>query len=257
MPKNCPSCGKKASGRFCANCGTTLAAPVACRGCGNMTPAGGRFCNMCGTPVAGVPDQGASSATGRSNVPWFIAGAAALIAAAAVIGPRVLGSDSAPAVAAAPSFPAPGGGPAAVDLSSMSPREAADRLFNRVMENVSANDSVQARAFLPMALAAYERVGPLDLDGHYHVAILHLVNNDPVAARREADTILGQEPSHLLGLFTAAQSAEMLGDHAQAETFYRRFLESYDDEIVLGRPEYEEHAPVLPVMRSDAMNKVG
>jgi hypothetical protein len=261
MPKNCPSCGKKASGRFCANCGTSLIEPVACRGCGNQTPAGGRFCNMCGTPVAaaagGVPEQGGSSAAGRSNVPWFVAGAAALIAAVAVIGPRVLGSDSAPAVAAAPSFSAPGGGPAAVDLSSMSPREAADRLFNRVMENVSAGDSVQARAFLPMALAAYERVGSLDLDGHYHVAILHLVNNDPVAARREADTILSQAPNHLFGLFTAAQAAEMVGDDGRAAVFFQRFLESYDDEIVLGRPEYEEHAPVLPVMRSDAMNKAG
>jgi hypothetical protein len=216
---------------------------------------------MCGTPVAtvagGVPEPRPGAVTARSNVPWFVAGAAALIAAVAVVGPRLLVSDSAPAVAAAPSFPAPGGGAAGVDLSSMSPREAADRLFNRVMENVSAGDSVQARAFLPMALAAYERVGSLDLDGHYHVAILHLVNNDPVAARREADTILAQAPNHLFGLYTAGQAAEMVGDDAEAAAFFQRFLESYDDEIVMGRPEYEEHAPILPVMRSDAMNKAG
>jgi len=146
-------------------------------------------------------------------------------------------------------------GAAAVDLSTMTPREAADRLFNRVMENVSAGDSAQARAFLPMALAAYERAEPLDLDGRYHVAVLHLVNYDALAAAEQARLILEEAPDHLFGLFTAAQAEEVRGDAAAAAALYRRFLGSYDDEIVSGRPEYEEHAPILPVMREDAMRK--
>ena len=44
----------------------------------------------------------------------------------------------------------------------MTPRERADNLFNRVMQNVSSGDSTQAKFFLPMALSAYEAVPGLD-----------------------------------------------------------------------------------------------
>jgi hypothetical protein len=266
MPKKCPTCGKQASGRFCSHCGSSLVPPDQCRECGNTIPAGGKFCNMCGTPVAapgkrkGSPaaPAAATESTGNPQIGWYLAGAAVLIAVLAIAVPRMTASDppgTALSAPAGPGAPAAGAGPGAIDLSTMSPREAADRLFNRVMENVSAGDSVQARAFLPMALAAYDRVEELDLDGHYHVAVLHLVGNDPAAARREADTILAEAPTHLFGLFTAAQAEDMRGNTAEADALYRRFLESYDDEIVQPRPEYQEHAQVLPFMREEAMNR--
>ena len=49
----CSKCGSaNADGaRFCATCGTSLAA--ACASCGAELPAGARFCSICGTPVAG------------------------------------------------------------------------------------------------------------------------------------------------------------------------------------------------------------
>jgi hypothetical protein len=274
MPKKCPSCGKQATGRFCSHCGSSLLPSDQCGECGNSVPEGGSFCNLCGTPVTAAgkrkgrpaaaappaPAAGSGTGTGNPQIGWYVAGAALLVAVLALVVPRMTASDPAPGAIAAPAGPvgtAPGAGPGAIDLSTMTPREAADRLFNRVMENVSAGDSVQARTFLPMALAAYDRVEQLDLDGHYHVAVLHLVGNDPDAARREADTILAEAPEHLFGLFTAAQAEDMRGNTAEATTLYRRFLESYDDEIVLGRLEYEEHAQILPVMRQDAMNRTG
>ena len=139
----------------------------------------------------------------------------------------------------------------------MSPREAADRLFNRVMQAVANGDSAQARQFLPMALAAYDRVPDLDRDGRYHLAVLHLVDGNPEAARTHADRILEEEPNHLFGLATAAQAEMARGNERSARDLYRRFLENYESEIARGLPEYREHEPVLPAMRQEAEQVLG
>lgn len=188
---------------------------------------------------------------------------AAVVAALALV-PLVLAlrggdepQDAPTAAAPGPgTAPGPAGDPASVDLASMSPRDAADRLFNRVMQSVSAGDSTQAAAFLPMAVSAYERVSDLDLDGHYHFAILQLVAGDAAAARAQADSILAVEPDHLFGLFTAAQAEAARGNHSEARELYARFLESYDAEIARDRLEYREHAQVLPLNRDEARTVV-
>ena len=147
----------------------------------------------------------------------------------------------------------PGFGDAtSVDLSALTPRERADRLFNRVMQNVSAGDSTQASFFLPMAIAAYEDVPALDADGHYHMAVLHLAGGDPAAARARADSILSATPTHLFGLFTAAQAEQALGNDDAARELYDRFQSAFTAESTLARTEYTEHAAVLPLMRDDA-----
>jgi hypothetical protein len=265
MAKKCPSCGKQTRGRFCSHCGTALEAPQPCQACGNEIPVGGRFCNMCGIPVAAAPPPdaapagagGASRLPRGSNVAWYVAGAALLALVVAIVAPRFTTPGPGANLPAPPiTGPAPTGA-AAVDLSTMTPREAADRLFNRVMEGVSVGDTAQARGFLPMALAAYDRVGTLDLDGHYHVAVLHLVNEDAPAARAEADVILQEVPTHLFGLFTAAQAEEMRGNESEANELYRRFLANYETEVALARPEYLEHPQVLPSMRAEATDRVG
>ncbi|HEV2148522.1 MAG TPA: hypothetical protein VGR37_14055, partial [Longimicrobiaceae bacterium] len=157
--------------------------------------------------------------------------------------------------------PAPGAAPAAnpgaVDLSSMTPREAADRLFNRVMQNVSSGDTAQARAFLPMAVAAYGRVDDLDDDGRYHLAVLHLVGGNPQAARTEANAILAGDPRHLFGLFTAAQAEQALGNGTRARELYQRFLGAYETERNRDLPEYRDHAQALAPMREEAQRAVG
>ena len=267
MAKSCPSCGSMETGKFCSQCGSSLEAP-ACRKCGNAIPAGGRFCNMCGTPVAagakrpvvgGEPAPAAAGA-GKSNLPWAIAGAAVLVIAAAMILPRLGGEQEPVPVAGAPSagpVGAPAGGAAGVDLSSMTPREAADRLFNRVMQAAESGDTAQARSFAPMALAAYGMVPELDLDGQYHMAVIQLTTRDSEAALATANGILAAEPTHLFGLATAAEAHQQLGNREQAVELYRSFLENYDAEVGTNRVEYRDHAAVLPTLRQQAVSFIG
>ncbi|HEX8832409.1 MAG TPA: hypothetical protein VF705_14640, partial [Longimicrobium sp.] len=156
----------------------------------------------------------------------------------------------------APGAAGPAGNPGAVDLASMSPREAADRLFNRVMTAVSTGDTVQARQFVPMAIMAYQRVDTLDADGRYHLAALQLVSGDYTGARAEADTLLAANPTHLFGLFTAGQAESSLGNRAESKRFFQRFLQSYDAELARKLPEYEEHSQALPAMKAEAERQV-
>ncbi len=275
MANTCPACGKPASGRFCSECGTSLSEPVECRECGNEIPAGGRFCNMCGTPVGKAGGTGkqparAGPAAAASPEPakssrggtLAAAGGAALVLIAALvyIVPR-LGGDSAPPPPAASNAPfAPAGAvgdPSAIDLSSMTPEQAAYRLFERVMLSVSEGDSVSARQFAPMAVQAYEMVPNKDLDAFYHMALLHLVNNDPVGARNTAEQMITQVPTHLFGLYTAGQAEQALGNSEASRDFYERFLANYDEELAVQRPEYQEHEAVLPAMLDNARQVLG
>lgn len=260
MAETCPACGAEASGRFCNQCGVAIAA--ACRECGNPLPRGARFCNMCGAPASAVP---AAAAPRPSVLPWAVAGAALLGLVAVLLVPRLRSAPQPagqaavqPPFAAAPAgAPSPGGGnPAAIDLSQMTPREAADRLFNRVMTAASNGDSVQAQRFLPMAIMAYQRVDPLDADGRYHLAALHLVAHDWAAARAQADTLLAASPTHLFGLFSAGEAEYGRGNRAAAKDYYRRFIRAYDAEVAKRLPEYEEHSQGLPAMRAQAVAKL-
>ncbi|HSU16884.1 double zinc ribbon domain-containing protein [Longimicrobium sp.] len=261
MTETCPACGAQASGRFCEHCGVALSA--ACRECGNPLPKGARFCNMCGATAA----PPATAATRSSTLPWAVAGVALAALVAVLVIPRLGGRQEAPAAqppfasagdvppaAGAPGVPS--GNPGAVDLSSMTPREAADRLFNRVMTAVSNGDTTQAKQFLPMAVMAYQRVDSLDADGRYHLAALQIVGGNFDAARAEADSILARNPTHLFGLFTAAEAEQRRGNSAAAKDFSQRFLRAYDSELAKKLPEYEEHAQGLPAMKAAAEQAV-
>jgi hypothetical protein len=251
----CPQCGAAASGRFCDQCGAAISA--ACRECGNPLPKGARFCNMCGASMA---PQAAAAPARTPVLPWAVAGVAVLGLVTVLLVPRLNhGAEPQPApattAAAAPFAPAPSGGnPASVDLSQMTPREAADRLFNRVMTAVSSGDTAQAQQFVPMAIMAYQRVDSLDADGRYHLAALQLVAGDPAAARAQADTILASSPTHLFGLFTAAEAEQRRGDAPAARALYKKFLDAYESEVAKKLPEYEEHAQGLPAMREEAIS---
>jgi hypothetical protein len=252
MTETCPACGAEASGRFCPHCGVALSA--ACRECGNPLPKGARFCNLCGATAA----PPASPATRSTVLPWTVAGIALAALIAVLVVPRLNGRREAaqPQFAQGGPVQAPGampqGNPGAVDLSSMTPREAADRLFNRVMTAVSNNDTAQALRFLPMAVAAYQRVDSLDADGRYHLGALELVGGHYDAAKAQADTMLQADPTHLFGLFVAARAEAGRGNAAAAKDFYSRFLAAYDAEIAKKRPEYEEHSQGLPAMKTEA-----
>lgn len=138
------------------------------------------------------------------------------------------------------------------DISNMSPIEAADRLFNRVMQATSEGDSAQAQAFVPMAIAAYQRARPLTLDGLFHLSMLNRTAMNLEAALDTALEIIEQDPNHLLGLAAAAEAAIELGELDEAEVHYRQLAAVYDEEIARALPEYGQHSRIVEVLKQDA-----
>lgn len=258
MSQTCPSCSRPASGQFCRDCGASLV-PAECGECGAPITAGSRFCSDCGAPAAGeaVRDEAPAVAGAdgpASKLPWIVSAVAVAAVLALLLVPRLRDTPPGSASGVMPAAGAPM--PSVADLTSMSPRDAADRLFNRVMTAVSEGDEAQAQMFLPMALSAYQQVPELDLDGRYHLGLLQLVAQRPDAARAQADTILMAEPNHLFGLITAAQAEEEMGSPATARSFYQRFLNSYDAESARDLPEYRDHQQILPVHLEAAQRRV-
>jgi hypothetical protein len=186
-----------------------------------------------------------------NQVAWWMAGALFLglimVIAYPVYGPGRPAASSPVAVG-----PAPAGGAAGVDLSSMTPREAADRLFNRVMTAVSANDNTEVVGFLPMAIRALELAEPLDIDGKFHLVLLRLTGQFNAEALEGAEEILTQQPKHLLGLAMAGDASLALGDSASARAYYGRWLEAYETEAAKDLLEYRDHSPMFPEMRITA-----
>jgi hypothetical protein len=265
MTRKCPACGQESSGRFCSNCGTSLEAAVSCAECGNELPPGGRFCNQCGAPTAATQALLAERrSSAGSPLPWVIAGIGGAAAVALLVVLLTRGGEEGAAAApiapmagaAGPVAGAPVGDPSQVDIASMTPRERADRLYDRVMRLASAGDSAQARTFLPMALAAYQMVPEIDADARYHLGVLALMAGDAAGARAQADTLLAASPDHLFGLYNAAEAERLRGNEAAARQLLQRFLAVYDEEVAKGLPEYSDHAPALDAMRQEASRTV-
>lgn len=256
MSKTCPSCAAEASGRFCPQCGVAIDAT--CRECQNPLPTGARFCNQCGVTVAAQPTAVAAR---PAKLPWAVAGLAIVALAGVVIVPRMSADPAAVAGAVsnlAQQPPAGGGAmdPSQVDLSSMTPRERADRLFNRVMEGMSGGDTTRIGFFTDMAIQAYAAVPERNADLYYHLGELYRVKGDVDGARAQADTILAMDPNHLFGLFGAATTEQARGNDAQARAFYQRFLDGYAAQVARNLPEYQEHQQGLPAMRAAAQSVV-
>lgn len=249
-PLSCPSCGAAASGRFCSSCGTALAG-AACANCGAPLTTGAHFCHRCGTPA------GASSTTAprgiASVLPWAVAALALVSLIALVVGQRFGSRQTSSGVDVLEGangqgttvITAPGaaqsGMPRAPDISQMSPGERAERLYDRIMTEHEAGNEANVRAFMPMALAAYEMLAPLNLDQHYDVGRIAIVGGDSTLARAEADTILASRPTHLLGLILGAQAARMAGNESRAKEFDRRFAVALPKERNAGLAEYLLH----------------
>lgn len=181
----------------------------------------------------------------RLSLPWIITGAAVVIMIAVVLMPFARG----PRVSVAPSPVNPFAGapsPGQLDPLSGTPREQADRLFNRIMEENAQGNVDQARFFAPMAIQAYDAAGPLDADALYHLSLIHAVAADYPAARAAAEQILAASPTHLLGLAALAEAALGLGDTATARDAYSRFLENLASERAKQLHEYTDHSGILP-----------
>jgi hypothetical protein len=268
----CPECGKHASGNFCHHCGSTLGGKF-CNQCGSEVSDDGKFCNQCGATVkgasaprsgsttrgggargGGASRQAAGAETGPpNNLPWWFAGIA-MFGLILVVGWNMVQP-------AGPAAPAGGGVPAGAvnpnslgqtDISQMSPREAADQLFNRVMSAAETGDSVGAQGFMPMAIQAYEMAQPLDMDGLYHLSLLQVTAAQFDRALATAQQMLEGEPNHTLALSAAAQAALGLGMTDDAEGYYQRLLDNIDTEMSRPLPEYQGHLNSFPGARAEA-----
>jgi tetratricopeptide (TPR) repeat protein len=259
----CPECGKPSSGNFCQQCGARLGGRF-CNKCGAELGPGGKFCTQCGEKVggggkaaapAGARREAAASVVGGQNLPWWIAGVA-MFGLIVVVGVQMV-SPAGPGAPAAPQpqqpvAPFAGGGGTPPDLSSMTPREAADRLFDRVMRSVSTGDSTEAQAFLPMALSAYERAVPLDNDGLFHLSLLHRVSGNLASALGAAQEVLADDANHLLGLTAAAEAAAEMGRPEEAADYYRHLLDVLESERARALPEYVAHETIVDAVEADA-----
>jgi zinc-ribbon domain len=254
----CPECGKTASGNFCNHCGANLGGRF-CNQCGAKLPPGSKFCSECGskadgTVVSGPPaHRDAIAATvGGQNLPWWIAGAA-MFGLIFMLGlSMVRPGGPAPPTAGSGGATASGAAGTPPDISNMAPIDAADALFNRVMRAVSASDSAQAQAFMPMAIAAYQRARPLNNDGLFHLSMLNRTAMNLEAALDVALEILESDPNHLLGLAAAAEAALELGLLDEAETYYQRIYDVYDDESQRALEEYDIHGQIVVQLKDDA-----
>ena len=258
----CPNCGAGASGRFCSECGAALEG-AACAACRTPLTPGAQFCHRCahpvGAPVGAAPRLEARAPAGppESRLPWMVAlvavvgvaalvivqtmnrGASASSATAQTLSPADAGATGAPGGAQGG---APGGMPSAGALSAMSPRERADRLFDRVMRLSEEGKRDSVAFFAPMAVAAYQMVEPLDADARYDMGRVAEVGGDVATARAQADTILRAQPTHLLGLILGARAAELANDDRARQDFRRRFTAALSAERAKNLPEYQRHA---------------
>ncbi|MGQ0713840.1 MAG: zinc ribbon domain-containing protein [Gemmatimonadaceae bacterium] len=241
----CPSCGATADGRFCSSCGNPLDSAT-CRVCASSLTPAARFCHHCGTSVTAA--QAAAPSQGSTAVPWVVA-SIALVALVALVAAQRFSSPTPTQLGTATGVPpnqfgaAPADRPMvrAPDISQLTPRERADRLYDRIMalNERGRTDSVQF--FAQMAIPAYQMLQPLDLDARYDMGRIAEVAGLAAFAGAQADTILRAHPSHLLGLVLAIRSARLAGDEDAARGYERRLIAAEPAERRRGLPEYARH----------------
>jgi len=246
----CPACGASgAPSNYCTTCGSLLGVRPCQACCATLAP-GARFCGLCGAPAT---DGSPRSATPKAKLPWTVAAVGAV--ALAVILVVLMRRDQASITAAAQGTPAAAGAEAPPDISSMSPRERFDRLYNRIMEAAESGDEATVTRFTPMALMAYSQLPDLDADARYHAALLKVHTGDAEGARALADTILTRNSGHLFGYLIRGTVARWQKDEAALASSYTAFLSHYDAEMKAGRSEYGEHSRALEEFRQAALQR--
>ena len=251
----CPQCGTPAAGSpadgwlFCARCGASLA-PASCASCGADVAAGARFCRKCGAPVAAAAGGAAPRREKASVLPWAFVAVALLALFALLAGEGFnrgdAGSGSEPENSlplTGPAFDPNAQTPvrASTDISRLSPEERADRLFNRVMQLSTEGKTDSVRFFAPMAISAYQMIGPLNADQRYDMGRIAEVAGALPLARAQADSILREQPSHLLGLVLAARVATLDRNAARLRQVETRLLAVERSELARALPEYQRH----------------
>jgi hypothetical protein len=263
-----PTASPSARPRFCAECGAQLSP-------------GAQFCHRCGATTTAAATAAPAPAGGERGLAGVLPWAVALVALIALIanvagrnfgaarGGSLDGSANAlpqaalgevPAAGAGGAAGAPGGAPVGPfaggagaaggtgrppDLSSMSPRDIADRLFDRVMRLSAEGKADSAQFFATMALQQYGRMPelgvPLDADLRYDMGRIAEVAGEGAVASAQADTILRAQPTHLLGLVLGIKGAVLTGNTARAAEMRRRLVAAEPAERKRGLEEYTRH----------------
>jgi hypothetical protein len=265
----CAVCSHRGSGRFCSNCGASLES-LTCTGCGAKLTPGARFCHECGTPspsaqnVAGPKTVSVKPGTSAS-LPWIVAAIALVTLLAFLAGGAFNSRRGSSLDAPQNALPQAGlddrgagaeGAPAegvvrAPDISQLSPQERADRLFNRVMLLNSQGKSDSVLFFAPMAIQSYQMLAPLNTDQRYDLGRIAEVAGAYPLARAQADSILLENPKHLLGLVLEARIASLEKRTADRASYESKLAAAYPSEVAKKLPEYDRHsADIKEVMGS-------
>jgi hypothetical protein len=237
--QQCSACGARLRGRYCAACGA-LGEPAVCRVCATSLAAGDRFCPGCGASVRAEPERVGATRGGRAT--WLLAGGAAAMVLVLTLVQYARRDREAESPREVLSPGAVGSAPTAPDISAMTAQQQADRLFDRVMRLRDEGKIDSVRFFVPMALAVYQRLGPLNLDQRYDLGTVANAAGMYDVGRAQADSILREHPTHLLGLVLAIHSARGVGNEARAAEYGRRLLAAEPRELQSGRSEYARHA---------------
>jgi hypothetical protein len=247
--QKCPACGATSTGKFCHSCGAALGAN-ACAKCGAKLSPRSKFC-----PECGAPGGAAGGLKPADRTAWIVAGVSLVALVVVVV---VMVARGGTPTQAAPDAAAGGSaGPGTTDISQMSPKEQADRLFDRVMRENEAGQVDSVKLFAPMAIQAHEMLGPsIDADGRLHLGLIHLAVGETAAARAQADTILKGSPTHLYGLVLRIRLAEAAKDNAATQRALRAYATAYTAERAKNLPEYAQHSQLL-VETKDLADRTG
>ena len=188
--------------------------------------------------------------TPRERLAWILAGTSLVLAALAVAWPAAERQDlPVPAfeTSAIPSEAPP-------DLSTLSPRDQFDRLYNRVMRAAETGNTAEVTRFAPMAFAAYRQLPEVDADARYHAAVLHLhVAGDTAPALRLADSISADTPRHLFAALIRGTAGRQAGNPGLLAAAQRDLLAAWEGEMRADRPEYRDHRNMLDQFREAAL----
>ena len=233
----CRVCGASATGKFCSECGSSLG-HSRCAACGVDLIEKARFCYRCGLPAGAAAPPSERATVAGVSLPWIVATVALLALVALVAGQR-FGASRLDASAAFVG-PAPPG-PRVPDIGQLSPGERAVKLYDRLMTYNDAGKRDSVQFFAPMAIAAYQMLGDLDLDGHYDLGRIGEIAGDPKLAAAQADTILERNPKHLLGLILAAHTARRAGRADDERRYLQRLVAAEQSERAKKLVEYSAH----------------
>jgi hypothetical protein len=108
-----------------------------------------------------------------------------------------------------------------------------------------------------MAVQSYLLLQPLNPDQRYDLGRIGEVTGALPLAKAQADTILIENPNHLLGLILEARLAVIGGDTTQLHSYERRLVAAQKSELAKKRSEYDRHQDDITTALQQARKSLG